>query len=135
MTKKEQICSILKKMGYTPEIDNDGDIEICHQMKNIFFLARDEEETPYLAVLFPQFHKIEEGDEALVLTVCNKMTREFKLAKVFVDQSYESVSASCEFYYANEESLEQNIEHSLRILSMIRSAFRNTRMEMKDLND
>ena len=103
--KKEMILRVLEKMGYKPEIDNDGDIQLRYQMKTIFVLTGDEDEQ-YISVMLPQFHEIADGEETLVLAVFNKMTRELKLAKVYVDQTFKNVSATCEFFYSNEEALE-----------------------------
>ena len=75
MNKKELILQTLEKMGYKPEIDEDGDILVRYQMKSIFVFVGDEEDS-YVAVLLPQFHEIAEGEETLVLATCNKMTRE-----------------------------------------------------------
>ena len=131
MNKKELILKTLEKMGYSPEVDNDGDIMLHYQMKTIYVLTGDEEE-PYISMMLPQFHEVEEGQETLVLAVCNKMTRELKLAKVYIDQTFKNVTATCEFYYANEESLEQNLRNSLQMLGVIRSVFRNNMAELAD---
>lgn len=131
MTKKEQIMATLEKMGYRPELDNDGDILLRYQMKSIFVLTGDEDDS-YVSVMLPQFHEIEEGKETLVLAVCNKMTRELKLAKVYVDQTFKNVSASCEFYYANEESLEQNLRQSLQLLGVVRTVLRKNMDELSE---
>ena len=82
--------------------------------------------------MLPQFYEIEEGQETVVLAVCNKMTRELKLAKVYIDQTFKSVSAACEFFYANEESLEQNIRHSLELLGVVRGIFRRDLDELSE---
>ena len=50
-----------------------------------------------------------EGEETLTLAVCNKVSRDLKLAKVFIDQTLESVSTSCEFFYTDMESLQNNV--------------------------
>lgn len=131
MTKKEQIMATLEKMGYRPELDNDGDILLRYQMKSIFVLTGDEDDS-YVSVMLPQFHEIEEGKETLVLAVCNKMTRELKLAKVYVDQTFKNVSATCEFYYANEESLEQNLRQSLQLLGIVRTVLRKNMDELSE---
>lgn len=131
MTKKEQIMATLEKMGYRPELDNDGDILLRYQMKSIFVLTGDEDDS-YVSVMLPQFHEIEEGKETLVLAVCNKMTRELKLAKVYVDQTFKNVSATCEFYYANEESLEQNLSQSLQLLGVVRTVLRKNMDELSE---
>lgn len=131
MKKKELILKTLEKMGYSPEVDNDGDIMLHYQMKTIYVLTGDEEE-PYISMMLPQFHEVEEGQETLVLAVCNKMIRELKLAKVYIDQTFKNVTATCEFYYANEESLEQNLRNSLQMLGVIRTVFRNNMAELAD---
>ena len=131
MNKKELIMKTLEKMGYSPEIDNDGDIMLHYQMKTIYVLTGDEED-PYISMMLPQFHEVEEAQETLVLAVCNKMTRELKLAKVYIDQTFKNVTATCEFYYANEESLEQNLRKSLQTLGVIRTVFRKDMAELAD---
>jgi hypothetical protein len=62
MSKKELILKTLEKMGYSPEVDSDGDIMLCYQMKHIYVMTGDEEE-PYVSVMLPQFHEIDEGQE------------------------------------------------------------------------
>ena len=131
MNKKELILKTLEKIGYSPEVDNDGDIMLHYQMKTIYVLTGDEED-PYISMMLPQFHEVEEGQETLVLAVCNKMTRELKLAKVYIDQTFKNVTATCEFYYANEESLEQNLHNSLKMLGVVRTVFRNDMAELAD---
>ena len=90
MNKKELILKTLEKMGHSPEVDNDGDIMLHYQMKAIYVMTGDEDE-PYISMMLPQFHEIEDGNETLVLAVCNKMTRELKLVKVYIDQTFKSV--------------------------------------------
>lgn len=131
MSKKELILKTLEKMGFSPEMDSDGDIMLCYQMKHIYVMMGDEDE-PYVSVMLPQFHEIDEGQETLVLAVCNKMTRELKLAKAYIDQTFKNVTATCEFFYANEESLEQNLRNSLQMLGVVRTVFRNNLAELSE---
>jgi len=126
--------SVLEKMGYSPEVDNDGDIMFRYQMKAIYVMIGDEEE-PYISLMLPQFHEFEEGQETLVLVTCNKMTRELKMAKVFIDQTFKNVSATCEFFYINEEALEQNLRHALQIIGVVRSVFRKDMAELSELSE
>ena len=125
------ILKTLEKMGYSPEVDNDGDIMLHYQMKAIYVMTGDEDES-YISMLLPQFYELEDGTETLVLAVCNKMTRELKLVKVYIDQTFKNVSATCEFFYANEESLEQNLRNSLQMLGVVRTIFRNDMAELAD---
>ena len=73
-----------------------------------------------------------EGEETLTLAVCNKVSRDLKLVKVFIDQTLESVSASCEFFYTDMESLKNNVEHVLGILGMVRSTYYKAKAEFTD---
>ena len=130
MTKKELIMSTLEgKMGYCPEVDEDGDIRVAYQLKTIYVMTGDEDEQ-YVSVMLPQFHEIEDGKETLALAVCNKMTRELKFAKVYVDQTFKHVTATCEFFYSGKKSLTQNLEKSLELLGVVRTVFRNDMEEL-----
>ena len=68
----------------------------------------------------------------LTLFVCYKVSRDVKLAKVFIDHTLESVSASCEFFYTDMESLKNNVEHVLGILGMVRSTYYKAKAEFTD---
>lgn len=71
-------------------------------------------------------YEIDEGEETKVLAACNKITREIKLAKVYIDQTLKNVTASCEFYYNGEESLKTCLDKAIEILGMIRLTFIKT---------
>lgn len=130
MNKKEQLMSMLQGMGYRPEYDEDGDIRMVYQMKHVCFLIQEDEEENYLSVMMPQFVEIEEGEESLSLAICNKMTRELKLAKVYVDHTFKAVTGVCEFFYANEEALEYCIKMSLRTIGVLRSLYIKNKKEL-----
>ena len=89
-------------------------------------------QVPYISMLLPQFHEVEDGEEALMVAVCNKMTREYKLMKVYIDQTFKNVSASCEFYYASDEDLGLNMSKALHMLGVVRSAFREELSELAE---
>ena len=132
MTKKELIMSTLEgKMGYCPEVDEDGDIRVAYQLKTIYVMTGDDDEQ-YVSVMLPQFHEIEDGKETLALAVCNKMTRELKFAKVYVDQTFKNVTATCEFFYSGKKSLEQNLEKAFELLGVVRTVFRNDMEELSN---
>lgn len=119
-------------MGYKPKVDDDGDIVFCCQMKTIYVLGTQQEESKYLLVMLPQFYDMNEGEEIKTLTVCNKLTRDVTLAKVFIDKTLKSVTASCEFYYCDEECLYSQFEHSLDIIAQIRSVFYKAMREIEE---
>lgn len=132
MTKKEQIVNVLERMGYKPKIDKEGDIMLRYQLKTLFFLVNDDDEENFVNVILPQFAEIDDGEETLYLAACNKVTRGTRMVKVYVDQTFKNITASCEFYYANDESLEFNLQKSLSILSIIRTLYRNCIKELSE---
>ena len=132
MTKKEMILEAIETLGYKPHVDDDDDICVRYQMKSIFFMTGQEEEQ-YVSVILPQFYEVNEGEETLSLAVCNKVTRDLKLVKVYIDQTLKSVTASCEFFYTDMESLKNNVEHVLNILGMVRSAYHNAKVEFSNI--
>ena len=132
MNKRELVKNVLEVMGYKPMVDDDGDIAFHYQMKTIYVLGTQQEESKYLVVMLPQFHEIHEGEEIKTLTVCNKLTRDVTLAKVFIDKTLKDVTACCEFYFCDEECLDTQLKHSLEILGQIRSVFYKALEELDD---
>ena len=53
MNKKELIKTTLIKMGYNPQIDNDGDIALTYQMKKLYVITSDDEDDQYVTALLP----------------------------------------------------------------------------------
>lgn len=126
MTKQEKVVSILQSLGFKPQIDEEGDIFIRYQMKTFYVMNANSDDEDYLIVVYPQMYEIDEGEETKVLAACNKMTREIKLAKLYIDQTLKNVSASCEFYYNGEESLKTCLDKAIEILGMVRPALVKT---------
>lgn len=95
-------------------------------MKTFYVMGANSDDEDYLVVVFPQMYEVDEGEETKVLAACNKITREIKLAKVYIDQTLKNVSASCEFYYNGEESLKTCLDKAIEILGMVRLTFIKT---------
>lgn len=126
MTRHEMVVSVLQSLGFKPQIDDEGDIFVRYQMKTFYVMGANSDDEDYLVVVFPQMYEVNEGEETKVLAVCNKITREIKLTKVYIDQTLKNVSASCEFYYNGEESLKTCLDKAIEILGMVRSTFIKT---------
>ena len=125
------IVTAVESLGYRANVDDDGDVCVRYQMKDIYFLVGQEEEQ-YVSVLLPRFSEVHEGEEPLTLAVCNIMNREMKLAKVYLDPTLKNVIASCDFFYTDMDSLADNVEHVLNILGLVRSAYNKTKAELTD---
>ena len=76
--------------------------------------------------MLPRYFDIKEGDESLTLAVCNKMNRELKVVKTYLDENFKNVTSVCEFYYTDDSSLEDGIEKALQVLGVIRTIYRRT---------
>ena len=126
MTKHEMVVSVLQSLWFKPQIDDEGDIFIRYQMKTFYVMGANSDDEDYLVVVFPQMYEVNEGEETKVLAVCNKITREIKLAKVYIDKTLKNVSAGCEFYYNGEESLKTCLDKAIEILGMVRLTFIKT---------
>ena len=126
MTRHEMVVSVLQSLGFKPQIDDEGDIFVRYQMKTFYVMGANSDDEDYLVVVFPQMYEVNEGEETKVLAACNKITREIKLTKVYIDQTLKNVSASCEFYYNGEESLKTCLDKAIEILGMVRSTFIKT---------
>lgn len=128
MTKKEMIMEAIESLGYKPDVDGDGDVYVRYQMKTIYFVS-DQEDEQYVSAIFPQFSEVKDGEEVITLATCNKVSREVKLVKVYIDQSLKNVSASCEFFYTDMESMKNNVKYALSILGRVRSAYNRARAD------
>lgn len=127
------IKNALESLGYNPRVDEDGDLYLCYQMKSFYFSVEDTEHGQFVTVVLAKFYELEDDNAAIkAITVCNKLNRELRLVKVFVNQTFEGVSATCEFYYSDEEVLKQNLEYSVAALGVIRTAFLKVMCELDD---
>ncbi len=66
----------------------------------------------------------------MILAICNKMTRELKILKVYIDHTFKHVTADYEILYTDEESLNQNLKSGLSRLGVVRRAFKKNFDEM-----
>lgn len=121
MNNREMVVACLEKMGYCPKIDNDGYVIFTYQMKTLCVIIEDDEH--YISVVLPHIYEIKEGQDTLALAICNKITRDLKMIKVYIDQTFKNVTATCESFYIDSESLEQNLEYSLQLLGVVSSIF------------
>ena len=124
------IKDVLEDLGFKPMVDKVGSIFILHEMKTIYILGQKNE--CFITVLLPKFHDIDEEEKVKCLAACNNVTREAKLVKVYIEPTAKEVSASCEFFYCDKESLSASLGHSIEILGMVRTAFYNAMKELEE---
>ncbi len=134
MTKAEMIINALESLDIHAKTDSDGDILIRYQLKTFYIPIGDDDDS-YVSVIYPRFHEFEEGDDQLMLQTSNKVSRDFRMIKTHVDLPNKNVTASCEFYYNDLESLTELLRHTLRLLGIVRSTFRTTMDKFKSAID
>lgn len=127
-TKQERIVNILTDLGYKPIVDKDGDIYLMYQMRHVYIIVSHPIDT-YYSVFLPTIYNVDEGEEQLVLAACNKMTREIRCMKTFLDENYKKVCSVFEFY-STEDYLSSQIKEAL---DTIVSAPRLFTKQMKEI--
>lgn len=132
MEKRDLIIKVLEDLGLRPELDVDGDVTFLYQMKRFFAIVGNEDEK-FIVLALPQFYDIEEGNEHLAFVASNKLTRDVKLMKVFVDEILKRVSANCDFFYTDEESLKHHVKYALRLMGLVKTLFRRNMDELTEI--
>ena len=133
MTTMEIAKQFIEQMGYQTRVDDDGDLYFTYQMKVIYLIADSEEvEYPLVTLLCPNIDDITEGEEAIILTACNKVNRELKMVKLFEDKNMEHVSALCETFCMDEANIKIFIQKSLYLFGIIRSYYYKAKRELKE---
>ena len=61
MTKKDLIAKVVEELGYKLDVDSEGRLFICFQMKEIYIIG-DDEDDQYLVLLLPQFYDLDENE-------------------------------------------------------------------------
>lgn len=129
MTKKELVKYVLESMGYHPAEDNDGDLKFRFQMKELYAIVGDDDWN-YVIINLPQFATV--INERHTLCACNRLTRDLKLVKAYIDHTGDSVSASCEFFYTDEGCLRTCLEHSLALIGVARTVYERALAEVEE---
>lgn len=131
MEEKEKMDKVVKRMimkqltglGYMPREDEHGTISFCYRMKTFYIVVEDKTE-PLVSVVYPCFVKVEKADLKAHMVVCNKLNRESKSIKVYMDSEFQQVSACIEFIHTGTRSLRQNITHAMEYLEPVRVAYK-----------
>lgn len=119
MTPKDMVVQAIEALGHHPLLDEEGFIYIRHWLGTIYFLMPYDGKK-FATALLANFADYKESEEDLIMQFCHRMTRDIHMAKVFVDPERRGISASCEFYFTDMESLQDNIQHALVALMRVR---------------
>jgi len=87
----------LKKEGYSPEVDDDGDVVFKYEGGN-YFVQFDEDDPEFIRVLYPSFWPLENDEErAKARQIAHDATTQTKVAKVYAidDNMWAAIEAFC----------------------------------------
>jgi len=130
MNKKDMVMECLSRLGYLPMLDEDGDVCFIFQLKMLYVAIGDMDEQ-FLTVIYPYVSVIDDDESpASAFIVCNRMTSELRMMKTFVASDLQRVDATVDFYYYDEDSLLQNMEHALTVLGCARRMFARAHNEI-----
>jgi len=109
--------SYLKKEGYLPKIDSDGDVLFKKEGKNYFIDVEAQQKDPnYFRMVLPNFWSIENDIERLeVLVAADQVNSTIKLVKVHTVK--DDTWASVQIFVSNQEDFQDFFPRMMSILS------------------
>lgn len=121
----------LKGMNLKPQVDEEGNIFIDHQLKTIYFMI-DQKDDRYITVLFPGFISVTEDDRRVHLELCNSLTQEVRHIKYYIDPNIEMVSACYEFYFTDKQTLRINLVRALYLMSLAGMGYTYRKIDLEE---
>jgi hypothetical protein len=104
----------LDKGGYSPEIDDDGDVRF-HSNNHTFFISVNENDPQFLRIVLPNIWPIDSGAEAArALIAANYTNRKIKVTKLFAIRK--NIWASIETFVAKPDDFAAIFKRSLEAL-------------------
>ncbi len=90
-------CDFLRQKGYTPEIDEDGDV-VFRDGKNVFVIIIEENDTQFFRLIFPNFWPIESEEERQKARVAAEhVNHKIKVVKCYIQR--DNVCAAIEAFF------------------------------------
>lgn len=121
----------LKKEGYLPEIDSDGDVLFKKEGKSYFIDVEAQLEDPnYFRIILPNFWSIENDIERLeVLVAADQVNSTIKIIKVYTVK--DNTWASAQIFISNREDFQEFFPRLMSILSGGVELFANKMREIR----
>jgi len=113
MSKAEIYHKYLTDEGYRPTIDKDGDVLFKYEGGSYYVIAN-EDDPMYFQVLYPNFWAIEKPEDAdKAYRAAGDATRATKVAKVFLNEARDKVSADVEVYMKDQTDGQVFLERAI----------------------
>jgi len=111
----------LKKEGYMPRLDSDGDV-VFKSEGNTFFVAMSEEDPTFFRLILPNIWKVEgQTERAYVLTAADQSNAMCKVSKLFLVE--DRVWVSIEQFLASPEDFKSIFKRAIGALDAGASVF------------
>ena len=121
------IMTMLQEEGFSPSIDQDGDVKFKYESGNYFIQVPETDET-YFMLAYPQFWSIEnEGERKRVHAAALAVTQKVKAAKVYPVR--DDTWATIEMFCSSPEVVRPVLR---RCLGAIQSAVMEFRRQMHE---
>jgi hypothetical protein len=111
----------LRREGYQPEIDDDGDVRFKREGFTYYVIV-DDTDLEYFRILFPGIWIVEDSSERdRALAACSRVNRETKVAKAYL--SGDRVNLAVEMLLPDLDDVAAVFPRSMRILAVARDTF------------
>jgi len=118
---QDAYMAYLKKEGYTPKLDGDGDV-IFKSEGNTFFIAMSEEDPTFFRLILPNIWNVEgQTERAYVLAAADQSNAMCKVSKVFLVE--DRVWVSIELFLASPEDFKSIFKRAIGALDAGASVF------------
>jgi hypothetical protein len=122
---QDMYMEFLKEQGYTPNIDDDGDIRFKYE-GGTYYIIVDENDATFLHILYPYFWEIESPEElARAKDVVSYVNRTTKIAKIYLVRDDVDLSISAETLLNRPEDFKNCFIRMLRCIKTARNDFRD----------
>lgn len=126
MTKKQMqtmYVDYLKAEGYSPTIDDDGDVSFKKEGLTYYILVNDADQE-YFTIVHLNFWEIESKEElAQAYVAAVKATRDTKIADVFVRKDEKDVGIEAEIFINKPEDFKKFLDRLISSLQHARKLF------------
>jgi len=130
MTKAERVemyLNYLKEEGFSPKIDNDGDVMFRYEGGN-YYITADEQDEAYFRIMYPSFWSVEtEEERKRAVHASVAASAETKVAKVYI--SHGKAVAAVEMFCTPPDVFKRVL---MRTLSAMQTGAAKFREKMKD---
>lgn len=134
-SRTQQILDWLAGEGFRCDLDDDGDIHLRHEGRDVFILL-DADDPAYVRFLVPDVWKSsdEAGERSIALVVGNSLNSSFKAVKVSL-RSNGSVYATVELFLDGFDALRNVAPRCLDLLGAATWEFRSRMREARQKAD